>query len=313
MWKIRISKLLEFCQILKIKKILRDRNYDFPSVLIWLNRYIARHYTYSLTLDGTNTWVVLKTNVTLKYLNELNSVSKIIAETGRYENEEIEKIIENLNEASVFFDIGANVGIYSISVAKKFSDIHIFAFEPVPETVEILKENIVRNNVASKISIFDEAVSNTDGFINLTLDFHSSNYVTNNNSYYNKKSVKTVTIDKFVEENKIENIDLMKIDVEGHEYNVLEGSIRALDTFKPIILIELIERNDQIFADRVNHDYNDSIRILLDLGYKYYIFDDQSKLIHMDCKNEGRFEKPYHNYLFYFNKIKNSNNKNSKI
>ncbi|HAW57759.1 MAG TPA: hypothetical protein DCX03_01890 [Bacteroidales bacterium] len=310
MYQNKLTKWLDFCRISELRNLIRYQLYKFHSVSNWLNQHIARYHTYSLLFDGADTWVVLRTNVILKYINEFNSVSKIITDTGQFENGEIERVIENLNEGSIFFDIGANVGIYSISVAKKFSDIHIFAFEPVPNTAQIFKENVIKNNVSSKILLIEEAVTNTDGFVNITMDFHSSNYITICDSKYNCKLVRSTTIDTFVKANKIPKIDLIKIDVEGKENYVLKGAIKSIDTFKPVILVELTEQDNQKFADRANHDYNESIQLLLNLGYKYYIFDDHSNVFHMDCKNDGCFERSYHNYLFYFDKI---NLKNDKI
>jgi len=299
----KLAKWLDFCGTSRLKSLIKCQLCDFHFVSNWLNQHIARHNTYSLLFDGIDTWVVLRTGVMLKYIDEFNSVSKIIVDTGQFEDGEIEWVIDYLNEGSVFFDIGANVGIYSISVAKKSSDIHIFAFEPVPNTAQIFKENINKNNVSSNISLIEEAVTNTEGFVNITMDFHSSNYVTSYDSSYNCKLVKSTTIDSFVETNKVPRIDLIKIDVEGGETYVLKGAIKSIAAFKPVILVELTEQTNQKFADRANHDYSESIQLLLSLGYKYYIFDDHSNMYHMDCKNDGSFERSYHNYLFYFDKV----------
>ena len=140
----KLAKWLDFCGISRLRSLIKCQSCDFHFVSNWLNQHIVRHHTYSLLFDGIDTWVVLRTSVMLKYISEFNSVSKIIVDTGQFEDGEIERVIDNLNEGSVFFDIGANVGIYSISVAKKFSDIHIFAFEPVPNTAQFSKRILLK-------------------------------------------------------------------------------------------------------------------------------------------------------------------------
>ena len=81
----------------------------------------------------------------LKYIDEFNSVSKIIVDTGQFEDEEIERVIDNLNEGSVFFDIGANVGILAFQLQKNYSISYFRLLKPVPNTAQIFKENINKN------------------------------------------------------------------------------------------------------------------------------------------------------------------------
>lgn len=299
---------------INIRLSIPPRQYEFSPVSRWLNQLVSDHDTYSLLFDGSNTWIVLKkNNIKIKYLDRLNSISSIILTIGNFEETELDLVESNLREGSVFFDIGANVGLYSITMAKKFEDIKIYAFEPVPDTIREFKDNIDKNEVPfGKICLIEAAVSDRDGHVDITTDFHSSNYLTRSDSTVNHIEVGSVTIDNFVQKNDIRRISLIKIDVEGNEYLVLKGAMESIKKFRPVIVIELIEK-DLEFSENKYEDPNKSINILLNLDYKYYILDDNSNLLHMDNKDKGCFNIPFHNYIFYHGNINTHVTQNIQI
>lgn len=279
--------------------------YEFFPISKWLNQLVIDHDSYSLLFDGTNTWIIFKkNNIKIKYLSQLNSVSSLILNYGNFEETELDLVESNLREGSVFFDVGANVGLYSITIAKKFENINIYAFEPIPNTIHEFKENIDKNDVPfGKIFLIESAVSDQNGYVNITTDFHCSNYLTQSDSVVNHMRVESVTIDSFVQKNDISKIDFIKIDIEGHEYQVLKGALESIKKFRPIILVEIVEK-DPNFSDNKFEDPKKSISLLLDFDYQYYIIDDNSILIHKDNIGNGCFNNLYHNYIFYYENIK---------
>lgn len=139
------------------------------------------------------------------------------------------KIDENCD---IFVDLGANCGLSSyfayLRGAKK-----IFAFEPSPKEAKAYLMNNIPNSV-----LYQFAVSDTVGFQNLT-----SVWDLNNNQQDDKfqkrisSSTYCVTLDYLFQQNVFEKIDFLKIDVEGHEYNVFEGlSDKNLSKVKNISL-----------------------------------------------------------------------------
>jgi len=128
----------------------------------------------------------------------------------------------------VFVDIGACTGKYSIPMSKHYG--MVIAIEPNPKNIEFLRKNIELNK-CDNIVIIDKAVSNTKGKTKLALKGAQS-FI----EAYNVKDsieVETDTLD-----NLIEKADVIKIDVEGAELKVIEGSERIIDEHKPIFVVE---------------------------------------------------------------------------
>lgn len=148
-------------------------------------------------------------------------------------------------ESKTIFDLGANTGVYSLvaKVINPDSDVH--AFEPFGSICEKLNQNNAINDF--DININCEAVSNYTGegtIYSENPDFAYSVTV-NKNLWVKDKDpiaikIKTITLKEYIEKEKIERIDLMKIDVETHEPEVIEGFGEYLYKLQPIILIEVL-------------------------------------------------------------------------
>ena len=146
--------------------------------------------------------------------------------------------LQNLN-GKVFFDVGAHIGLYTLpasKIAKK-----IVAFEPSLFNLAKLRHHLVLNNVTNNVVVVPMAVSNVNG----TLDFfESSNGSHPKNSLLMgpelgvKRSVEATTLDSYCEKNALYP-DVLKIDVEGAEFYVLEGAKKLLSTKRPIIYLSL--------------------------------------------------------------------------
>lgn len=191
-------------------------------------------------------------------------------------------------ESKVIFDIGANTGIYSM-VAKAInpcSEVH--AFEPF----EAIYKKLVRNAVINDFEIHSncKAVSDYsgDGVI-YTGDANFAYSVTVNQNLWVKDkepiklNIKTITLKDYIEQNNITHIDLMKIDVETHEPEVMEGFSTYLKLFRPIILIEIL--NNEV-AQKLNCYFDPS-------DYAFYNIDEQIGL----KKTETLLKSNSYNYL----------------
>lgn len=149
-----------------------------------------------------------------------------------------ESYIENTN----MIDIGAHIGTFSLMMSKYISEnSHIYAFEPVYN--KILTTNIENNNLTNKVKIFPIGLSNVTeklegGFINFDLEGNYGFTQLDKLNKINEKSKFIVDIEKLDNYN-IENVSFIKIDVEGSEYKVLEGSIETIIRNTPTILIEI--------------------------------------------------------------------------
>lgn len=178
-------------------------------------------------------------------------------------------------EATTVFDIGANTGLYSLITKSLNQKAQVVAFEPVPKVLEYLNYNVKLNHY--DIKVVPKAASNFNGEAKVYLrkgeGFTTS--VTVNKSLLAETTpkdeliIKTIRLDTFIEENKIDKIDLMKIDVETHEPEVLEGMGEYLDKFKSDFLIEVWDKEcaatlNQLFKNK---------------GYLYFDLDDKNDVI----------------------------------
>lgn len=202
---------------------------------------------------------------------------KIFAEGG-YEPHLSNLIKHFLKPGTSFFDIGANIGIHSLSAAA-VKDAQVYSFEPVAFIREKLKKNISLNRY-SNIQVVPLALSDEKKVIMTNFSESSSNQGTFSivNEDNGTSSIQCIRGDDFVLENKIENISVIKIDVEGFEYSVLKGLANTIRQQKPVIFFEF----DFNYIARDNKTIDDYEKLVFEaLGYKIFIME---KSILEPCK-----------------------------
>jgi FkbM family methyltransferase len=165
------------------------------------------------------------------------------------ENFLIKKLASDFHNVKVI-DVGANKGSFSKAILKYDKDATIYAFEPHPLTFQKLEENAKQygfyaynvgcGNMNKETEIFD--------YFNKEGSPHASLYRKVIEETHNSKShshrVKIIKLDDFIEEAKIQEVSLLKIDTEGHDLKVIEGALRAIHEKKiDIILFEFNEMN----------------------------------------------------------------------
>jgi len=149
-------------------------------------------------------------------------------------------MLRHLPPGGVAFDVGANLGEWTLAMARAAGpDGRVFAFEPNPVIADALIRTLNINNLR-QVELHRCALSSVNG----TADFILSR-ANGGESRLGKAlpsdgaaSVPTRTLDSVVEQSKISRLDLIKIDVEGHEHFVLEGAVKTLIRFQPAIVIE---------------------------------------------------------------------------
>lgn len=206
--------------------------------------------------------------------NETSTVTKYIFWRGA-DNYEYTKVFEKLAErSSSFIDIGANIGYYSLLAGHIRPDIKVYAVEPASAPFHFLRENIRINKIEKQVKEFCLALSNVEGeveFFELVNkgDYHTSNNLAGSGSMraddvvkneYRAFKVPSQTVDKFIKENLIAKVDLVKMDTEGTENLVLLGADEMLSKHRPIIICETLF-----------HTIEDKLEeIMLRYGYEFY-------------------------------------------
>ncbi|GAB4132145.1 MAG: hypothetical protein Fur0041_03160 [Bacteroidia bacterium] len=169
--------------------------------------------------------------------------------SGAFEWAEREWLLKELKEGDVFYDIGANIGYFTILAAEKCGrNGHVFAFEPVKSTFELLTENVKLNPHLNNISLMNYAVSDREENLLMYLpekgkDAWNSIAVKPEGEHFKTEIIMTWCPDLHMKEETFIRPSLIKIDVEGWELHVLKGMKNILTAFQPTLLIEFTAAN----------------------------------------------------------------------
>lgn len=130
----------------------------------------------------------------------------------------------SFSTGDIVLDVGANIGMFSIFLAKRHPDIKIIAIEPVPENFEHLKRNIELNSVKN-ITALNFALTADGRNIDIMLPLQNpggASFISNLECSHGKiHSVPSQTLDSIFSQYQIDRCKMMKIDCEGAEYEIL--------------------------------------------------------------------------------------------
>jgi FkbM family methyltransferase len=209
-----------------------------------------------------------------KYIHSLDFIGNSINIFGCYENEYIDlarKVADMLgSKKDCFVDIGANIGNHALCLGNVYNK--VICIEPVSDNFELLKLNCR----GSKYCHMQLALHSSEGFSTFTIDpvnkggSRMLNFVDELDSSpiqqvhqkSNCDAIQVSTLDLVLSNEK--SVDLIKIDVEGSEYNVLEGGMNTLIKFKPIVLFE--QNSWDLLGDS-----NSAADLLRGLGYRFIL------------------------------------------
>lgn len=216
-------------QILSDMVLLLLRSNDFPTRL--------RFVTLLRKIGGRLKRLRVKTKKGFfMALDDIDYVQKTIQQEGIWEPELTEALDQLFSGDDIFYDIGANVGYFSLfcACAKKCK---VIAFEPDPLNCEIIRLNSKINSV--EIKTVQKAISSKQG----ELKFFRNSADNSGQSGFNSPNpvaeflVDVTTIDSFLRENPELPPTVIKIDVEGHEYEVILGMLDLLNTCPPRLIV----------------------------------------------------------------------------
>lgn len=189
---------------------------------------------------------------------------------GQYETDELNLLKELNTDNSVIFDIGANIGYYSMVLGNYNKDCKIYAFEPIPYTFDYLNSNIKINgitNVVTNQSALSDENGETIFYYSRELSVNSSMKDLNKEFAKEKIRCKIQKMDDFIKENNICKVDLIKCDTEGSEYLVFKGAKETLKKYKPAVFTEMLRKWSKSF----DYNPNEIIALFREIGYKCYV------------------------------------------
>ena len=198
--------------------------------------------------SGIKTEIIYRKNILLKiHLDDW--IQQQVYFLGDYEKPEIDYISQYLKPGNVFVDIGANIGLFSLNASKIVGDKgKVISFEAFSSNYRQFKNNIEINNFKNIISE-NKAISNQNSTVEILYNEGDHNIGMASSflkHFTSKEIVESITLDDYASNNSIEKIDLIKIDIEGGEYNAILGMTKILSDSKPQVLIEI---NHQTLQD----------------------------------------------------------------
>lgn len=185
------------------------------------------------------------------YLLDLrNCIDRLLYVFGYFEKENLLNMIEHAKrlKPDVFIDIGANIGIYTLSISRETDIPELHAFEPDADNNLKLRINIYLNGFASRVCVHNEALSDEDGVADLLMA-RSSDYLNMGKSSltpqagveYDKTSIAVARLDTIA--NFSGKTLLIKMDIEGHEARALAGMEQTLRNNSVLLQVEIFKEN----------------------------------------------------------------------
>ena len=197
-------------------------------------------------------------SVVIALKNNENNIS-LFENYYLYGNQQYLDCIKIEND-DIIIEGGIFDGITSLKIAKYLTNGKLYAFDPLIDN----EKNELFNNI--KIKIIKEALWSTNRdlyFINNGAGSYVSENYCENNSIGERVKIKSVTIDSFIKENKLEKFDFLKLDVEGAELNVLFGAIKSIKRYRPKLAISIYHSLEDFFdipfylmAELEHYDFN---------------------------------------------------------
>lgn len=207
---------------------------------------------------------------------------------GRYEPRECALMAEFAGESRVFFDIGANIGWYSLLFSKRFPALETHAFEPLPRTFRYLERHVELNGCRN-IRLHNRGLSDKDGELEFFLNpAGSANAASANHTPGQAVEILKCPVgrlDDFVRESGAVP-DFIKCDVEGAELFVFRGAVETLRRHRPAVFTEMLRK----WAADFHYHPNEIIELFGDLGYRCYSITDQGKLREFRSMDESTVE-----------------------
>lgn len=206
-----------------------------------------------------------------------------------YETETLSLFFKLASDALVILDVGAHVGVFSLVAAHANSSARVFAFEPVTPTYQRLQSNVALNQLKN-VRCFQSALGDKNGTTEvfhqpgMTFTASLSREFMHWQPTWSSSVISVITGDKFVDENKIHRVDLMKIDTESTEPQVLAGMLKTIKRDRPNIICEVLP---DLTEQRLE-------KLLVPLDYSFYLITDSGLVRQEKIVGDLKFR----NYLF---------------
>jgi FkbM family methyltransferase len=176
------------------------------------------------------------------FLHHREDIGLVVLMSGAFEKAETEFAIEHARPGSVAIDVGGNVGMFTVPLARAVGPSgRVLTIEPSPDNVERLERNLDLN-LLENVVVEPIAVGDKQGRLVLQLasdpGFHSTAAIAESRSVDESLTVQAQTLDQVWLRAHAPNVSFVKVDTEGSEHAVLRGAEQILRTCQPVLLVE---------------------------------------------------------------------------
>ena len=210
---------------------------------------------------------------------------------GSFQKHVYQNAYLSLPQDAVVFDVGANAGIMTLQFAKRASLGKVYSFEPTFYAYSKFKRNLELNPELAKrvvpIQSFVSSMTSQEHNIKAYASWkvggaiEGSRHRVHGGVHKSADGIGAVSLDDFCVENKIGRLDFIKIDTDGHEYEVLKGAQKAIAKFKPVIILEV----GLYVMEENNIDFYSYLNYFGSLGYSLFTSGNIKKI---DAENYRR-------------------------
>jgi FkbM family methyltransferase len=194
------------------------------------------------------------------------------------DNEDPVKIMGKFKNSAIYIDVGANRGTTSFPIAMMEQKHIVHAFEPIPETFDLLCISRYLNQwqLKNRIHLVEAIVSNTDGVgqIYMNIDYPDNSAVggahvatTNVGQHTKVVTVPTVSLDTYIRDRNITHVDFLKVDTQGHELFVFQGAEKSL---RAGIIKAVYAENDLKLTGNARVNPDDIVNFMKSVGFAPY-------------------------------------------
>lgn len=170
-------------------------------------------------------------------------IGRSLIEYGEFAESELRMLLPLVEPGSLVLDVGANIGTHAVAFAKRGA--HVMAFEPQRFVHQLLTGNVALNELTN-VEPIRAAVSSSCGSTQVAIcelgsvaNFGGVSIGAGNDT------VRTMTIDSL----RLPRCGLIKVDVEGHEVDVLRGARETIAKFRPALFLECNQNETAVFAE----------------------------------------------------------------
>lgn len=177
---------------------------------------------------------------------------------GLYEPEMQQRFVKTIKPGGIFYDIGANVGFYSLLASALVGTGKVFAFEPVPNNIAYLRRHLELNG-CDNVEVLELAVCDREGEAAFELEASGSMGELGPGG---KLHVQTTSLDALLQSHRIPAPDYIKMDIEGAEYRALLGAEKCFRQHRPVLFLATHGRQIQDQCDVLLHSWGYELEVV---------------------------------------------------